>query len=335
MQENPLNQNKINLIRYDKENVPQTKLDKHNEIYTTLSPEEQKKYIKASYSAKKIVKEFCTKYNLAFEEFGFILHEGKYGSGQHIVGEDDKSVAQNTSNISYIKINVGAITDPDIDDIELKILMVHEYLGHAILGNAYQKHSDTLSLTHSGMAIIKNREFEMELDQKHIDKIKTKLENNQELSDYEKTIMHSFMVEGDGYGWYEPLIKRAEEAKSKNTDTKVTMKIYNTFGQTLDEGITDYLAITLCTHSQEEFEKYKNGEGAYTEFINNILAIKTFILRYNEEIDDIQFNKMLVELKLTGNIGILKAYILQKTGISIPFKEFYERKIDLEKYITK
>ena len=30
------------------------------------------------------------------------------------------------------------------------------------------------------MAIKKNREFEMELDQKHIDKIKTKLENNQE-----------------------------------------------------------------------------------------------------------------------------------------------------------
>jgi hypothetical protein len=335
--------NKMKTVRYDSELVPDEAKIKHNNAFKNLSQEDRWRYFKCAAAATEITQNFCTQYNIPIKKYQIHLWDVNMVGGQYMVGQKGKEYAENVSNENYVRVTNEAIKE--FDDIELTITMVHEYLGHALMANTDMKTGENLSLMQSGPSFRKNRRFEAALDARVLQKIKDKVairlkpEKTEEeekvcLSDVEIEIMKSFMVEGDPYNHYPPLIERAEASLLNNPEQKINIQISPILGRELDEGITDYFAIKLCTDDQDEFDKYKNSERAYTQFINSILTIKSFI-QTRSNLSDEDFEQILIDVKQSNNVGEMAKTISTVSGVSIPAVALFENPILLDIYDEK
>jgi hypothetical protein len=330
--------NKMRTVRYKREVVFNEAKKNHQEAFKNLSHENRSRYFKCAAAATKITQNFCTEHKITFERYQIHLWDANMTGGQYIVGEKRKKYLENTSNQNYVQITNKVVEE--FDDTELTITMVHEYLGHALMANTDMKAGETLSLMQSGPSFRRSRSFEAVLDAKVLKKIKDKVaitlkpEKTSEelkvcLSDVEIGIMKSFMEEGDPYNHYPPLIERAELSLSKSPVQKIAVETSYAIGRGLDEGITDYFAVKLCTDGQEQFDKYKNSERAYTQFIDNILGIKKFI-QTRSTFSDFDFEQMLVDVKQTNNVGEMAKIISEKSGVQIPCTELFKYTILLD-----
>jgi hypothetical protein len=327
-------------IRYDTELVPNEAEILHIKAFKNLSQEDRWKYLKCAAKATEITQNFCLQFKIPIEKYKIHLWDVNMSGGQYVVGQKRNKYLENDSSENYVQITNDAVKE--FDDKELTITMVHEYLGHALMANTDMKTGETLSLMQSGPSFRKSRNFESVLDAKVLQKIKDKVairlkpkkteeEEKVCLSDVEIEIMKSFMIEGDPYNHYPPLIERAELSLSTSPVQKIAVETSYAIGRGLDEGITDYFAIKICTDDQNEFDKYKNSERAYTQFINNILTIKQF-LQTRSALNDADFDQILVNVKYSHDVGGMAKTISSISGVHIPAIALFEDIILLDIY---
>lgn len=321
--------NKMKTIRYDSELAPDKTKKDHREAFAKLKLEDKRRYFESVSKANNITKDFCIKFGIPFKNYQIFLRDVDMLGGEYMVGERSKEYLQNTSSENYVRITNRVVEE--FDDIELCITMVHEYLGHALMTNTDMKTGESLSLIQSGPSFRKLRTFETLFNMDILDTIKTKISTDTDLNDVEEEIMKYFMIEGDGYNNYPPLIERAEKALLDNLDQKISIQVRLVIGRELDEGITDYFAIKLCTNGEEQFKKYKDTERAYTQFVDNILHIKEFIQARCTFSDD-DFEQMLVDVKETNNLGEMAKIISKRTGTKIPVTSLFKNSILLDVY---
>ncbi|MBC7472455.1 MAG: hypothetical protein H7196_04330 [candidate division SR1 bacterium] len=318
-------------IHYDSELAPNNVKKDHQQAFNILKLEDKQRYFQYVSKTNIVTKNFCNRFNLPFKNYQIFLRDVEMTGGEYMVGERSKEYLENTSSDNYVRITNKVVEN--FDNVELLITMVHEYLGHALMTNTDMKTGKTLSLIQSGPSFRKLRTYEAQFNCSILNKIKVKISKDEDLDDVEEEIMKSFMFEEDGYNNYPPLIKRAEAALITNPEQKITIKVRTTIGRELDEGITDYFAIKLCTDSEEQFEEYKNSERAYTQFINNILIIKKFIQDHSSFSNN-DFEQMLVDVKKTNNVGEMAKIISEKTKIKIPVTALFQNPILLDIYVN-
>jgi hypothetical protein len=312
--EAPNKPKKYQVVEYPVQKVDnlEQKRQESQAVFETLSLEDREKYYEA-YA------EFVQKAKaLGFDQVENydIFFESRVSS--------NGSFSVNQEGVNFITIGKEFVLDSE------KLLIIktlfHELVGHCLSSKNLSKVGTNADLDNSGLSFdqFRNSRY-IEINKARIIEIVNKIGlNSKSLSKDDFKIINKFAEIAGAKDKFLAIYTLAESFEDYSLlidELKESFNGNKNIGRSLNEGVTDYLAINMTVDNDEQFWELVEKSG-YEEYILPIVDMGSHLIKLDPA--NLQaWDDCLYDARLTGQPYKIIKFLKDKTGVSITPKELF------------